>query len=1332
MASVSDVLGFVWSLGTRVRALFVVGCIAGVGNGMVYPILAYLFASSFSKIAGAQTNGLEQVRNLAYTFMIVGIYAFSMACIQTGCLEICAHRATKSFRLQWFQSLLRQDAAFFDVHDIGGLASTIGPNSGRFRRGIGRKLGEGLQFFTTGVGGIVFAFYQSWSVALVILGILPLVSLAALSVLKINQTKGARESRAYSKAGSVAYSTVSAIKTVLSLNAIPEMIRQYKDATLEAFNFAVGPLWSQGFAFGSMLGTFIILYCILALFGTYLLWSDVQDSGCDPSEAVDNNATCSNTGTQVFGAMLGVAFASQGVSQVGNFVETFTAARVAAYPALQAIHRKPGAPAEEIYETQEESADSSKSADQSMNKSTKSTVKEEGERKLKAILPAYNIDAFSDEGLKPTNIKGNISFKDVVFTYPTRPDNRVLKGLNLEIEAGKTVALVGPSGGGKSTTVALLERFYDPLSGSIELDGINLKDINVHHLRSLIGYVGQEPVLFATSIAANIKYGNPSATQEQIEAAAKMANAHDFISSFPDGYATQCGDKGSQMSGGQKQRIAIARVLVSNPEILLLDEATSALDSESELVVQDALDNVVAKQKRTTIVIAHRLSTIRNADTIAVISGGVVAEQGTHDELMALERGHYRTLVEKQERPGAVSESLTRNSSMFDATKLVGVSNEEMFSTIVDGNINFEFKDVKFAYPTRPRKNVLNGFNLAITRGETVALVGPSGGGKSTIVAMIERFYDCKEGSIEYMGNDIKSLNVHWYRDQIGYVGQEPTLFNTTIGQNIAYGAPGATQNDIEAAAVQANAHDFIMGFPDGYETSVGERGTQLSGGQKQRVAIARALIKKPKVLILDEATSALDTESEAIVQEALDKLMASSEHTTIVIAHRLSTIRNVDRIAFIAGGKVLEYGSHDVLMANSHGRYKRLVDAQSRGANTENQFFKKRMDEKSTEDGDNTENPDFEAELEVLEHKAFSLARAREMSKPDVTFMLFGAIGAIMAGGVFPSWGVLFAETIHLLFRPVNDCTPEFLAANNAFEGCQEYWQYIAHDMRHQSFELAGYWLVVAFGSIFGNMLTVWGFGMASERLNKRVRDSAFAALIRQEVGYFDKRSVGSITSQLQDDAARIHTFSGEPIRSFLIAISAVITGIVVSFIFMWPFALVALACIPFMGFATSVRMKTMLGENDTSGNSNQDELNSSGGIVVETLLNVRTVSALTLEKSRFQNYEEALNNEEPNYIRDGFIAGSTGGLSMFIQQWVNALQMWWGGYVLYNYQGFSFNDFLISMFALLFSLFGLGSAFQGLTDKNDAMASAGRIFYLLDRKSEIDPLSEEGKKLD
>lgn len=280
--------------------------------------------------------------------------------------------------------------------------------------------------------------------------------------------------------------------------------------------------------------------------------------------------------------------------------------RSAVFPALHAINRNIGDNEKRIYEAAEDEDE-----DGNGDKKSKKDKKEEdpenavGET-LKAILPSYAIDSSSPKGLKPDKIEGRICFKNVGFSYPTRPSAQALKGLNLEIKAGQSVGLCGPSGGGKSSLISLILRYYDPnLAGAVELDGTDLREYNVSHLRNLIGYVGQEPILFATTIAGNIRYGNPSATQEQIETAAKAANAHDFITSFEDGYNTQVGNKGAQLSGGQKQRIAIARVLVSDPKILILDEATSALDSQSEAIVQEALDKAVAGGSRTTIVIAH-------------------------------------------------------------------------------------------------------------------------------------------------------------------------------------------------------------------------------------------------------------------------------------------------------------------------------------------------------------------------------------------------------------------------------------------------------------------------------------------------------------------------------------------------------------------------------------------------------------------------------------------------------------------------------------------------------------------------------------------------------
>ena len=221
---------------------------------------------------------------------------------------------------------------------------------------------------------------------------------------------------------------------------------------------------------------------------------------------------------------------------------------------------------------------------------------------------------------------------------------------------------------------------------------------------------------------------------------------------------------------------------------------------------------------------------------------------------------------------------------------------------------------------------MLDGFNLTVGAGQTFALVGASGCGKSTVIQLLQRFYEPITGEVLVGGRDIRTLNIKWLRGNIGVVSQEPVLFDTTIAQNIMYGKEGATEEEMKEAAINANAHDFISKLPDGYNTLVGEAGTQLSGGQKQRVAIARALIRDPKILLLDEATSALDTESESIVQQALDR--ARTGRTTIVIAHRLSTIQNADVIASVEDGRVVEMGTHSELM-DKGGLYYELVTAQ-------------------------------------------------------------------------------------------------------------------------------------------------------------------------------------------------------------------------------------------------------------------------------------------------------------------------------------------------------------------------------------------------------------------
>jgi ATP-binding cassette subfamily B (MDR/TAP) protein 1 len=257
------------------------------------------------------------------------------------------------------------------------------------------------------------------------------------------------------------------------------------------------------------------------------------------------------------------------------------------------------------------------------------------------------INAMDNTGKSISKTKGALELDGVLFKYAQRQNQTILKRVDLKIEPGKTVALVGASGCGKSTVIQLLERFYDPDEGSVRIDGKDMKDLNVQDVRKLIGIVQQEPVLFSTTIRANILYGAPDATEEEMLAASKAANLHQFVEALRDKYDTEVGSKGSKLSGGQKQRVAIARALIRNPKILLLDEATSALDTKAERLVQDALDK--AREGRTTLVIAHRLSTIQNADLIVAMESGRIKETGTHEELMDKKGVYYRMVMSRAE-----------------------------------------------------------------------------------------------------------------------------------------------------------------------------------------------------------------------------------------------------------------------------------------------------------------------------------------------------------------------------------------------------------------------------------------------------------------------------------------------------------------------------------------------------------------------------------------------------------------------------------------------------------------------------------------------------------
>ncbi|XP_043920640.1 ATP-dependent translocase ABCB1-like [Protopterus annectens] len=1240
--------------------LMIVGFICALGHGIALPIMIIVFGemtdafvqsgttANMSSVANSsvthnvsvgscQIPGIDiekEMTRYAYYFTAIGFSAMVLATFQVTTYLISARRQSQRIRQKFFHAVLHQEMSWFDTHEIGTLNTRLTDGINTIHEGLGDKICIFVQFFAMFIAGFIIGFVFGWKLTLVILAVSPLLAISAAFATKFLATLTSKEQTAYAKAGAVAEEVLTAIRTVVAFGGQQKAVAKYEANLLDAKSFGVKKALTTDTSMG------VVQFCI---FGSYALafWYGTKLAVDEPE-----NYSIGRVITVFFSVLIGVF----SLGQAAPNLESIANARGAAY---------------EVY---------------------------------KIIVQPRLIDSSSKDGYKPDSVKGDIEFKNVHFSYPSRPDIPILRGLDLTIQSGKTIALVGSSGCGKSTTVQLIQRFYDPLQGEVTIDGRDIRTLNVKWLREHVGVVSQEPILFAATIAENIRYGRDDVTDAEIEKATKEANAYDFISRLPDKLNTMVGERGAQLSGGQKQRIAIARALVRNPKILLLDEATSALDTQSESIVQAALDK--ARTGRTTIVVAHRLSTIRTADVIAGFQNGVIVEQGTHSQLMT-EKGVYYNLVMQQSKEheheyeetdnelesetdisdqdadeineieseiirrnsvrrqssrastrrrksakkpkkeqkvkveekveevpfsrvlamnkpewpyiimgifasliaggvypavgiifakiigvfsepdptiksqrtvlfsliflllgfislvayfvkgfmyGRSGESLTMRiraqsfkavlrqeigffddhqnavgvlttrlatdasqvqgatgirlglmatvvcslvaalivgfvfswqltllilacfpllaAANFIRTKsmgghasrdqkaleeagristeavenirtLVSLTREEtfykkysdsldgpyrdalkkapihgityalaqtinffvnaavfrfgawliahcllnfenmyiVFSTIVftamnigqtssfapdqakakvsayriikllerkpeidsyseegekpnrlEGNV--EFRDVKFVYPTRKDVTVLQGLSVKVGKGQTLALVGSSGCGKSTSVQLLERFYDPAGGQVLIDGKDSKTLNIQWLRSQMGIVSQEPMLFDCSIAENIQYGDNSRiiSQEEIEAAAVSANIHKFIDDLPDKYNTRVGDKGAQLSGGQKQRIAIARALVRNPKILLLDEATSALDTESEKIVQEALDK--AREGRTCIVIAHRLSTVQNADIIAVIHNGKVAELGTHSQLLAQE-GLYYALVNAQ-------------------------------------------------------------------------------------------------------------------------------------------------------------------------------------------------------------------------------------------------------------------------------------------------------------------------------------------------------------------------------------------------------------------
>ncbi|KAH9787017.1 ABC transporter B family member 11 [Citrus sinensis] len=645
---------------------------------------------------------------------------------------------------------------------------------------------------------------------------------------------------------------------------------------------------------------------------------------------------------------------------------------------------------------------------------------------------------------------------------------------------------------------------------------------------------------------------------------------------------------------------------------------------------------------------------------------------------------------------------------------------------------DIELRDVYFSYPARPNEQIFSGFSISISSGTTAALVGQSGSGKSTVISLIERFYDPQAGEVLIDGINLKQFQLQWIRKKIGLVSQEPVLFTGSIKDNIAYGKDDATTEEIRVATELANAAKFIDKLPQGIDTLVGEHGTQLSGGQKQRIAIARAILKDPRILLLDEATSALDAESEKVVQEALDRIMVN--RTTVIVAHRLSTVRNADMIAVIHRGKIVEKGTHSKLVEDPEGAYSQLIRLQEANKESEQTIDGQRKSEISMESlrhsshrmslrrsisrgssiGNSSRHsisvsfglPSGQFADTALGEPAgpsqpteevapeVPTRRLAYLNKPEIPVILAGTIAAMANGVILPIYGLLISSVIETFFKP-------------------------PHELKKDSRFWALIYLALGAGSFLLSPAQSYFFAVAGNKLIQRIRSMCFEKVIHMEVSWFDEPE--------HSNAASVRALVGDALARIVQNISTAAAGLIIAFTASWQLALIILVMLPLIGVSGYTQMKFMKGFSADA----KMKYEEASQVANDAVGSIRTVASFCAEEKVMQLYKKKCEAPMKTGIRQGMVSGGGFGASFFLLFAFYAASFYAGARLVEDGKA-TFSDVFKVFFSLTMTAIGISQSSSFSSDSNKAKSAAASIFAIIDRESKIDPSDESGTILE